>query len=347
MSAGRDGGRPRLLVLRALKLGDFLTGLPALRALARAFPDHERILAAPSRFEELIGQTGMHRICPTSDLAPLPPELNGAEVAVDLHGRGPESQQILLDRHPGRLISFRCAELVETAHGPRWRPDEHEVQRWCRMLRESGIGADPRDLLLHRPFGSPRRSEGGHSRSEDRAGSYYGATDSPRPHGATIIHPGAASQARRWPAARFAAVARSELGGGRRVLITGGAEETDLAYRVALLAGLPPDCVLAGNTSLTALAELVAAAGRVVSGDTGIAHLATATGTPSVVLFGPVPPAEWGPPALPHHIAIWTGKRGDPHAPTTDPGLLEIGVDRVLEALGRLPERRPLPGLAG
>jgi ADP-heptose:LPS heptosyltransferase len=36
--------------------------------------------------------------------------------------------------------------------------------------------------------------------------------------------------------------------------------------------------------------------GRVVCGDTRNAHVAPALGTPSVVLFGPVPPAEWGPP---------------------------------------------------
>ena len=38
----------RLVVLRALGLGDLLTAVPALRGLARAFPDHERVLLAPA-----------------------------------------------------------------------------------------------------------------------------------------------------------------------------------------------------------------------------------------------------------------------------------------------------------
>src|SRR5207237_79615 len=38
---------------------------------------------------------------------------------------------------------------------------------------------------------------------------------------------------------------------------------------------------------------------RLVCGDTGVAHLATALGTPSVLLFGPVPPSRWGPLADP------------------------------------------------
>jgi ADP-heptose:LPS heptosyltransferase len=95
--------------------------------------------------------------------------------------------------------------------------------------------------------------------------------------------------------------------------------------------------VLAGRTDLRGLAETVAGAGRVVCGDTGVAHLATAFGTPSVVLFGPTPPSEWGPPPdRAQHRALWAGRRGDPHARTPDPGLLEIGVADVLAALSRL-----------
>jgi ADP-heptose:LPS heptosyltransferase len=83
---------------------------------------------------------------------------------------------------------------------------------------------------------------------------------------------------------------------------------------------------------------MVAAAGRVVCGDTGVAHLATAVGTPSVVLFGPSSPALWGPPAERHwHRALWAGTSGDPHGRLPDPGLLAITVDQVLEALGDLP----------
>jgi ADP-heptose:LPS heptosyltransferase len=42
----------------------------------------------------------------------------------------------------------------------------------------------------------------------------------------------------------------------------------------------------------------------VVCGDTGLAHLAVAHGTPSVTLFGPVSPRHWGPPRAQRHIAL-------------------------------------------
>jgi ADP-heptose:LPS heptosyltransferase len=283
---------PQLLVVeRDLGLGDLLAAVPALRALARAFPDHRRVLVAPAAFAPLLSltRTGF-------ELASEPP--HGADVAVNLHGRGPESHARLLASRPRRLVAFASG-----AHrGPRWLPGEHEVVRWCRLLEESGIPADPRELDLELPVA---------------------------PTGATVLHPGAASAARRWPAERWAAVARAHADRGHEIVVTGSPGERGLAERVA--AGLPRATVLAGRTDLAALAATVAGAGRVLSGDTGVAHLATAFRIPSLVLFGPTPPHEWGPPPdRPRHRALWAGGRGDPHASTPDPGLLAIGVDDVL-----------------
>ena len=82
--------------------------------------------------------------------------------------------------------------------------------------------------------------------------------------------------------------------------------------------------------------ELVAGCGRVVCGDTGVAHLATALRTPSVVLFGPTSPAEWGPPPSPLHRVLWSGRTGDPHGAAVDRGLLEITTESVESALASL-----------
>ncbi|MCW2678351.1 MAG: ADP-heptose:LPS heptosyltransferase, partial [Modestobacter sp.] len=161
--------------------------------------------------------------------------------------------------------------------------------------------------------------------------------------------PGAAFPGRRWPPDRFAAVARHLAAGGHDVRITGGPAERDLATTVAGLAGLPPDAVLAGRTTSTELAAVVAAARVVVCGDTGVAHLATAYRCPSVVLFGPVSPALWGPPPRPQHVVLWHGDgAGDPWGTTLDPALARVTVEEVTDALDALLTRvgaRPSPGL--
>lgn len=313
------------MVLRALGLGDLLTALPALRALADAFPGHRRVLAAPAALRPLALLSGaVEDLINTAPLAPLDDSLRGADVAVNLHGCGPQSHQVLLGSRCRRLIAFAHPDVPETAEAPRWREDEHEVRRWCRLLAESGIPADRGRLGLSVPEG-------------------------PLPAGArdaTVIHPGGATPARRWPALRWVAVARAEHSAGRRVVVTGSPAERDLACAVARLAGLPDGAVLAGRTDLPTLVRLVAAAGRVVSADTGVAHLATAVSTPSVVLFGPSGPARWGPPEdRPWHRALWAGQAGDPFAVGPDPGLLRITVDEVLSALADLPTAPPRPAV--
>jgi ADP-heptose:LPS heptosyltransferase len=303
-----------ILVLRALGVGDLATAVPALRALRRAFPGRPLLLAAPAWLAPLARLTeAVDDLVPCRDLTDPLPQLRPA-VAVNLHGRGPQSHELLQATHPGRLLAFG-------AGGPSWRPDEHEVRRWCRMLRWYGLSSDPEDLTLTRP-------------------------GSPRP-GATIVHPGAKSGLRRWPPDRFAATARALAEAGHDVVVTGSEAEADLAHTVAEAAGLPRTAVLAGATGLHGLAGLVGHARLLVSGDTGIAHLATAYGTPSVVLFGPVPPRLWGPPPdRGQHVAIWHGRTaepGDTPSDTPHPALLAIGVDEVLSAAHRTAGPRPSP----
>lgn len=305
-----------IVAYRALGLGDFLTGVPALRALRAAFPEHRLVLAAPGTIAPLADLSGaVDEVADVAALAPLPAPLHGADVAVNLHGAGPQSHRVLLAAAPRRLIAFAHPEVPEHA-GPPHDPDEHEVKRWCRLLSAAGIPADPADLELPAPpWPAPEAALG-----------------------ATIVHPGAASPARRWPAERWAAVARVAK---ERVVITGTRAERPLAERIAAMAGVPDGAVLAGRTDLRALTAAVASARRVVSGDTGVAHLATALSTPSVTLFGPTPPALWGPPTdRPWHVAMWAGRRGDPHGDRPDPGLLEIDPAAVVDALATLPASR-------
>jgi ADP-heptose:LPS heptosyltransferase len=304
-------GRPVALVLRALGLGDLLAGVPALRGIRRALPGHHLALATDPALAGLVGLVGgIDELVPARGLEPLDVAVGPVDVAVDLHGKGPLSQPVLQRLHPRRLVAFDCPEVG--VHGPVWRREEHEVRRWCRLVNEAfGTHADPTDLALPAPPVSPAVAD------------------------AVVIHPGAAFGARRWPAERFARVAAELAGRGEEVVVTGSPAERALAERVATLAGLEPPSVLAGRTDVEQLAAVVAAARLVVSGDTGTAHLASAFAIPSVVLFGPTPPAWWGPPATGPHAALWHGEEpGDPWGERPDPALLRIDVDEVLAAVG-------------
>jgi ADP-heptose:LPS heptosyltransferase len=310
------GAVNRVVVLRALGLGDLLTAVPVLRALRHAWPAATVTVAAPGALAPLVALTGCDLV-DAAPLSPLPAALHGADLLVNLHGRGPQSHRVALLAGPRRLIAFAHADVPETAGMPAWSDDEHEVARWCRLAQQSGLAADPADLRLRAPAPAAALSA---------------------LRGATVVHPGAASPARRWPVERFAEVARAEAATGRQVVITGGPDERDLGHDVAARAGLPETAVLAGRTDLHALAAVIGAAGRVVCGDTGVAHLATAFDVPSVLLFGPTSPDAWGPRRSgDRHRVLWAGRTGDPHGQTPDDGLLEIEPRDVLTELSALP----------
>jgi ADP-heptose:LPS heptosyltransferase len=301
-----------ILALRALGVGDLATAAPALRGLRAAFPRDSLALAAPGWLAPLVELTAaVDRLVPVDGLGPHRWRLPRPYLAVNLHGRGPQSHRLLAGARPGRLWAF-ANHAAGHLDGPTWTDEEHEVNRWCRLLGWYGIPADPADLDF--------------------------ATPGPAglPTGLTIVHPGAKSASRRWPANRFGVVAGALAHAGHRVVVTGSAGERAAATAVARHAGLAPDRVLAGRTGLDELAALVAGARLLVSGDTGIAHLATAYRIPSVVLFGPVPPRRWGPPAgRPYHRAIWHGDRaepGDAARPDPHPALLLVTPDEVLTA---------------
>ncbi|MDQ0848893.1 ADP-heptose:LPS heptosyltransferase [Arthrobacter sp. B3I9] len=304
---GSDDGRPVVLVLRALKLGDLLVAVPALHALRRAYPQHRLLYAAQDWLREALTLVGGYELLPTHGLdVPLALPAGQVDVAVNLHGRGPESDSRLEALRPRRVIGHGS----DHRPGPPWDDDVHERQRWARLLQWHGIEADSGDFRLNPPAAR---------------------TDWPS---ATVVHPGAAYGSRLWPEERFAQVASALVLAGHEVVFTGSAGERPRAVRIAALAGLGEESVLAGRQSLSAFAALIADSRLVVSADTGAAHLATAYRRPSVVLFGPASPDHWGPPPGPHAVLTKAElRRGDTFAAEPDPALLGVEVHEVLAAV--------------
>jgi ADP-heptose:LPS heptosyltransferase len=222
------------------------------------------------------------------------------------------------------------------------------VLRWCRLVTSAGGPCGPEDLRLAPPSHLWRASASnrarmpqdhatrdGGARDDGDAGGDGGARGEVRPY--VVLHPGAASGSRRWPVDRWVHVARVV---SRRadVRLTGSDDEREVGEAVARGAGLSAASVTAGSLDLPSLVDLVAHAALLVCGDTGVAHVATATGTPSVLLFGPVSPELWGPAIdTDRHACLWHGDgTGDPHADAPDPALLRITPTEVLAAADAL-----------
>jgi len=183
-----------------------------------------------------------------------------------------------------------------------------------------GYAAEGRSLLLTRPIRDGERKT---ARTIDRFVALAGGRDgaaSPRPllrrpsikagaieqklglaAGRHVVGlaPGAEyGPAKRWPAAKFAELARLAAGAGYGVRLFGGPKDREITAEIAARAGVPVDD-LAGRTSLVEAAALLAAADIVVSNDSGLMHVAGALDRPLVVLYGSSS-ETMTPPTAPH-----------------------------------------------
>ena len=101
-----------------------------------------------------------------------------------------------------------------------------------------------------------------------------------------------------WPREAWIALASWLLTQGMGVAFTGGNEPAERAYVDAIVRRLPADALilnLAGSLSLGETAALIRRARLYVGPDTAVTHIAAATGTPTIALFGPSNPVKWGP----------------------------------------------------
>ncbi|MEU6393209.1 glycosyltransferase family 9 protein [Streptomyces sp. NPDC046939] len=138
-----------------------------------------------------------------------------------------------------------------------------------------------------------------------------------------VLHPGAGTAERRWDAGRAAGTVALLADAGHRVVVTGGPDESELCRRVS--GGVAVD--LGGRTDLRTLTGVVRAADIVVAADSGPAHLAAATGTPTVSTCSPPARAER------------RGPYGVPSVQLGDPA--ELTPQDVLRAVQKLTKDGP------
>ena len=111
---------------------------------------------------------------------------------------------------------------------------------------------------------------------------------------AAALAPGAEyGPAKRWPVRHFAALARTLLARGSQVWLLGSAKDAEITREIRDAAAGCAD--LAGRTSLDEAIDLLAAAGHVVTNDSGLMHVAAALDRPMAAIFGSSSP-EFTPP---------------------------------------------------
>jgi len=194
----------------------------------------------------------------------------------------------------------------------------HVVDQYLALLAPLGVAVSP---------GRARFRLATRAAAELRIDDFFvGVGLKPR-HRLVVLNPGAGRTNKRWPVARFRALAeRLCHEAGAQVLVLWGPSERDAARAIV---DIPvPRPALAPPTDLDELAAVTRRASVMVAGDTGPLHLAAAVGTPCVGLYGPTSAARNGPYGAGHRVlAAPDGRMASIDVPPV--------LEAVLEVLGR------------
>ncbi len=296
----------RILVRGTNWIGDAVMTIPAMRRLRSAFPEAhialhcrkwaEGIFRDVDFLDEIItfqtGDKGLNDLRTEAtqirrgnfDIAVLFPN-SFRSAALPWLGKIP--------RRFGYEKEMRGFMLTDRVAIPEWKSTRHEVYYYLNLVDEvinslvghTDAGDEPPDISI---AVSPARRDHARKLIETLGGD----------PGLSIVALGCGStnsRAKRWPAERFAVLASQIMdSAGANILLLGSEDENDVAENVRCLSGRNL-INAAGKTSLEDAVALLAASDVFVSNDMGLAHIAAAVGTSTLVIFGPTNPETTRP----------------------------------------------------
>jgi ADP-heptose:LPS heptosyltransferase len=299
----------KIAVFRALKLGDMLCTVPALRALRAAYPNAEiTLLGLPwaeafverfhsylDRFIHFTGCDGLpEQPCNKKQLEDFIQQMHyeNFDLVLQMQGNGTVVNLLICLFNAKYTAGFHNDEsYVGSDLFMRYPEHEYEAQKHVLLMQHLGI--EPQGLKLEFPLTKKDEQE-------------FNALCLPLSEKRYIcIHPGSAASWRRWPPQYFAALADYCIQSGFTIVITGIAEERDIT-RELIKCIRHPVIDLTGKTSLGATAILVKKAFMLIANCTGISHIAAAVKTPSVIISMDGEPERWAPQDKDiHHVINW------------------------------------------
>ncbi|WP_224982441.1 glycosyltransferase family 9 protein [Geomonas agri] len=271
------------LIIRPGGIGDAVLLIPMLRALQDAYPLYRiDILAERRNSAAFEFSPGLHAVHCYDEPGELRAVLkNRYDLVIDTE------QWYRLSALVSRLI--RCRRSIGFATNERKRLftdavpydlGEYEAFSFFRLLAPLGIPA-PGQIAV--PFLDIPAA------AQERAGALL-ARLGEQPF--VAIFPGASVQRKEWGGVRFRQVAASVALAGHATVVVGGKEDDDVADAIARATGA---INLAGRTSLAETAAVIAAAKVLLTGDSGLLHIAAGLGTRTLSLFGPSDAVKWAP----------------------------------------------------
>jgi predicted lipopolysaccharide heptosyltransferase III len=342
----------RVLVVRLRSIGDTVLATPSLHALRRFLP-HARIdillesWVAPvlDGFEGIDNVITVERGSATSR-ARVARDLRAAryDVAFNLHGGTTATllTRVSGARHRVGYPNYQYSRLhnhIAPSPLELWGQEKtHSVEQQLALLGWTGVPVSDRPPTR---LTVTREAEAS-IRSRLRAA---GLKEAAAPF--ALIHPAAAFESKRWAVHNFARVAEDLSARGLSIVAIAAPNESSIVAELVDNSSARIRALI--DLTLPEVTALAARARLFVGNDSGIAHIATAVGAPSVVIFGSSNVAHWRPWATAGTTAPAEIVREEmPCAPC--PGytcsefdapecIRRVSVERVMAAIERVIEK--------
>jgi lipopolysaccharide heptosyltransferase II len=274
---------PNILAVRFSSIGDILLTTPLLRAIRCAHPGARLTVLTKREYVPLLSHNPhLHRVlgmAPGRSLLSMAMELRGDRYShlLDLHDNlRSRALRVLV---PGRWRSYPKHRLARAwlirAKRNRYRDRRPVAERYFVAARDLGVQPDggPPEFFLGRE-------------AHEQVSAWLTSVGFAHHRDIVAVAPGAAHATKRWPLEHWRALVERVSAAGVSVVVVGGPHDADLG--AALVTGSNGGVAnAAGIFGLQGTGALLRRARVVVSGDTGVMHMATGVGTPVVALFGP------------------------------------------------------------
>jgi lipopolysaccharide heptosyltransferase II len=268
----------RILLVRFSSIGDIVLTTPLVRALKRRHADAELIFVTKRAMAPLVADNPhlaqVVALEPGESLPHLARRLRALHPThgLDLHGSLRSAALRLLVR--GRWSGYAKrkvarATLIATKLDV-YGGHVAVAERYFEAARRLDVRPDG---------GPPEFFLGGAARERvARWLAERGLVDAPL----AALAPGAAHATKRWPIDHWQALAERLRRAGYRIVVLGGPDDRGAARQLG-----PLGESAAGEFTLQETGACLAQAKVLISGDSGVMHMATGVGTPVVALFGP------------------------------------------------------------
>jgi len=299
---------PKNIVVRGTNwVGDAVMTIPALREIRRLFPSAQITLATRSWAKGLFGGAEFIdelQVHEGSGLRSVVQQVRqwrkqNFDLAVLLPNSLETALVASLARVPLRIgyaTDGRHALLTHPLEVPEWRNSKHEVFYYLKIVAElEWLIKREQTFLNTQPDGSLEISIGRQAAARGllRARGVGSFSDG---RALVALCPGSInSRAKRWPAERYAVLGDrliDEL--QAEVVLIGSAAEAEVSLEVSRQMHNQP-VVLTGQTDLAELVAILSQVDLLITNDTGPAHIASALGRPTLVIFGPTNPLTTRP----------------------------------------------------